>query len=103
MTPDATIIHHGGASETVPVDKMVRLLDGQIRLFRRHFSPAGFWLVFHAMRVGVLARALVVGVLKLMRRSDKENLWARLWGRRVEWTRGARVVADHSIEREGVV
>jgi hypothetical protein len=89
VTPDACIIHHGGASETVPLDKMVRLLDGQIRLFRRHFSPAGFKLVYHVMKVGILVRIAASELSRRLRRSDSENLWAAIWGRRAEWTRGA--------------
>ena len=90
MTPDATIIHHGGASETVPLDKRVRLLDGQVRLFRRHFSPVGFKLVYHAMRLGVLARALVTQVLRPFKGADSGNLWAGVWRRRAEWGKGAK-------------
>ncbi|MCP4904751.1 MAG: hypothetical protein GY910_07205 [bacterium] len=45
VTPDATIIHHGGASEPVRLDRMVRLFEGQVRLLRRHFSPLRFRLV----------------------------------------------------------
>ncbi|MCP4837646.1 MAG: hypothetical protein GY895_23120 [Phycisphaera sp.] len=89
VTPDATIIHHGGASETVRLDKMVRLLDGQVRLFRRHFSPAGFRLVYHAIKLGVLARIVALKLLKPLGRSDSEVLWRGIWRRRAEWTRGA--------------
>ena len=89
VTPDATIIHHGGASEKVLLDKMVRLLDGQIRLFRRHFSPIGFKLVYHAMRFGVIARLVATELKRRIRGSDSENLWLGIWGRRAEWTRGA--------------
>ncbi|MDB4632833.1 glycosyltransferase family 2 protein [bacterium] len=101
VTPDATIIHHGGASETVRLDKMVRLLDGQVRLFRRHFSPAGFRLVYHAIKLGVLARIVALESLKPLRRSDSEVLWRGIWRRRAEWTRGASRVED-SIETGSV-
>ncbi len=91
MTPDATIVHHGGASETVPLDKRVRLLDGQIRLFRRHFSPVGFRLVYHATRLGVLARAAITGLVCKLRGGDTVSVWGGVWRRRSEWTRGARI------------
>ncbi|MCP4894933.1 MAG: glycosyltransferase family 2 protein [Actinomycetales bacterium] len=91
ITPDATIIHHGGASETVALDKKIRLLDGQIRLFRRHFSPLGFQVVYQATRIGIVARALVSELTRRLRRNGSENFWANVWYRRAEWTRGARV------------
>jgi hypothetical protein len=69
---------------------MVRLLDGQIRLFRRHFSPAGFKLVYHVMKVGILVRIAASELSRRLRRSDSDNLWAGIWRRRAEWTRGAR-------------
>lgn len=90
VTPDATIIHHGGASETIPLEKLIRLQDGQIRLFRRHFSRLGFEAVYQAMKVGVIARAFVTGLKNLITRSDAENMWLGVWRRRSEWTRGAR-------------
>lgn len=38
ITPDAEIIHHGGASEKVRADKMVRLLAAKSELIERHMS-----------------------------------------------------------------
>ena len=90
VTPDAEIIHHGGASETMLLEKMIRLQDGQIRLFRRHFSRFGFEAVYQAMKLGVFTRALIVGIKNWLTRDSAENMWAGLWRRRAEWTRGAR-------------
>ena len=39
VTPDATIIHYGGASEKVRADKMVRLLTAKVKLIRKHWPP----------------------------------------------------------------
>lgn len=90
VTPEAKIVHHGGASERVAIEKMIRLHDGQIRIFRRHFSRLGFQAVYHAMKLGVLARALIVGMKARCGWGDCENIWAELWRRRSEWTRGAK-------------
>src|SRR5690606_11024814 len=38
VCPEAKLIHHGGASERVRADKMVRLLNAKIRLVHRHWS-----------------------------------------------------------------
>ena len=37
VTPEAEIVHYGGAADTVRADKMVRLLSGKISLIDRHF------------------------------------------------------------------
>ena len=39
ITPEAVIIHYGGASETVRTDKLVRLLRAKAELVKRHFAP----------------------------------------------------------------
>ncbi len=89
VTPDAEIIHHGGASEKIMADKYVRLFDAQVRLFRRHFSRWGFGAVFFLMRLGVFARAgLITNVNRDLGRRP-ENLWQELWQRRAEWMKGA--------------
>ena len=90
VTPAATIIHHGGASEKIHEEKMVRLLDAQVRLFRRHFSRAGFALVFFAMQTGVLLRAVAVSIRNRLVGRPAASDWSRLWRRRSEWCRGAR-------------
>ena len=89
VTPNATIIHHGGASEPIQVDKMVRLHDANVRLFRRHFSDLGFRFAFLTMRFGILLRSIVVSIRNGIRRRPIGNNWSCLWQRRNEWTRGA--------------
>lgn len=88
ITPDATIVHHGGASEKVREDKMIRLLDAETRLFRRHWSPAGFAMARLLVRVGVLLRAVAVGTRGLLLGRGYRSMWSNLWGRRSEWSMG---------------
>ncbi len=38
VTPDATIIHYGGASEKILADKMVKLLKAKRMLMKNHWS-----------------------------------------------------------------
>ena len=90
ITPTATIVHHGGASEPIQVDKMVRLHDGYVRLFRRHFSRVGFTLILFAMKTGILLRARIIALKNTFLSSSASNDWDDLWKRRAEWTRGAR-------------
>lgn len=86
FNPDAVIIHHGGASEKVREDKMVRLLDAETRLLRRHWSPPLARVGLNVTRLGILLRASAVAVRRFGR-SNRDNMWARLWNRRKEWSR----------------
>ena len=90
ITPTATIIHYGGASEKIHEEKMVRLLDAQVRLFRRHFSKVTFSLMFFLMQSGVLLRSAIIGTRNRLLGRAAANDWSRLWKRRVEWCQGAR-------------
>ena len=90
ITPTATIIHYGGASEKIHEEKMVRLFDAQVRLFRRHFSKVTFSLVFFSMQSGVLLRSAIIGTRNRLLGRAAANDWSRLWKRRVEWCQGAR-------------
>ncbi|MFB0984923.1 MAG: glycosyltransferase family 2 protein [Phycisphaerales bacterium] len=89
VTPDAEIIHYGGASESIQVEKYVRLFDAQVRLFRRHFSRPVFGSMFFLMKIGVFGRAILTKNVDRIQGRKVENLWQELWQRRVEWTKGA--------------
>ncbi|MFV2003385.1 MAG: glycosyltransferase, partial [Paracoccaceae bacterium] len=92
ITPEATIIHYGGASETVRADKMVRLMRAKIELINRHFSPLtrgpgrvlfGLWPLSRAI-------AMKIGAV-VLRRADlrtRAETWAEIWARRSEWRGG---------------
>lgn len=92
VTPDAEIIHYGGASEKVRADKLVRLMRAKMELVKRHFPARsrriGLWL----FALWPLSRRLAYGVAARIRRSDNmaENArtWAEVWARRREWTGG---------------
>ena len=66
----------GSASESVALDKKTRLLDGQIRRFRSHFSSLGFERSYQAIKVGIAVRAAVWELLRRLRRDDSSKLWA---------------------------
>lgn len=63
FTPDATVVHHGGAS-TSQVSRRIMIRESHkslIRFYEKHFRdtmPAPlFWLVVACIRLGVLARS----------------------------------------------
>lgn len=94
VTPDATIIHYGGASQAVRSDKMVRLLRAKMELIQRHFPArtraAGLWL----FRLWPLSRRFAYGAGARLKRSDdlaeQARIWAEVWARRPEWQDGFR-------------
>lgn len=89
VTPEVVVVHHGGASETVRADKMVRLLRAKRDLIRRHF-PAWQRPVAKALfDVVPMTRFLAFTVIaRLGRRStamETAGVWTEIWKRRTEW------------------
>ena len=90
ITPYATIIHHGGASEKIRADKLVRLLRAKAELIKRQFAP-------HARGLGLLFPTLwplsryvalsFVSRLPTIGRQYRESAlgWQAVWRRRAEW------------------
>jgi GT2 family glycosyltransferase len=89
FTPDATIIHYGGASEPVRADKLVRLFKAKITLVRRHFRawerPVGKRLltIIPLSRYSVLSAVASVTGHQAAHASAK--VWGEVWARRAEW------------------
>ena len=85
------IVHHGGGSERVPAEKLVRLLAAKATLILEHF-PAG------KRRAGLLmlaawpfSRMLAHRMLSLLGRrqsTERAEVWRSVWARRSEWIAG---------------
>lgn len=94
VTPDATIIHYGGASQAIRSDKLVRLLRAKIELIKRHFPARSRALGQWMFRLWPLSRALAYRAGAAIRRSGKLSeqaaIWADVWARRAEWQDGMR-------------
>lgn len=86
MTPDAAIVHYGGASEKVRSDKMVRLLKAKSELINRHLPRWQRPLARVLFAVWPLTRQLVFSVLRPG--GDNALVWSEIWKRRQEWRRG---------------
>lgn len=89
VTPEVVIVHHGGASETVRADKMVRLLRAKRELIRRHF-PGWQQPVAKALFDMVpVSRSIAFDVIaRLNLRSnaaESADVWTEVWRRRTEW------------------
>lgn len=88
VTPEATIIHHGGASEKVRADKLVRLLRAKRLLILRHFGAVKRPLALILFDAWPLTRSLagsLAGPLLPAGRRESARAWAEVWSRRREW------------------
>jgi GT2 family glycosyltransferase len=90
ITPDAEIVHLGGASESIAVDKIVRLMRGRATLIRKHWSPPARALGLALMWLWSASR--LVGSSFLSGRRDapgtSKSKWSAIWRRRSEWLAG---------------
>lgn len=85
VTPEAVIVHYGGASETVRSDMMVRLFRAKITLINRHFARWQQPLARGLFRLWPFTRALA----SRFRKGDGGgSAWAEIWQRRGEWQDG---------------
>jgi GT2 family glycosyltransferase len=94
VTPEATIVHHGGASERVRADKMVRLLTAKAELIERHLPAWQRPLARALLRLWPLSRRIATGAFAAVtgQASFRESAanWAEIWRRRAEWRGGYR-------------
>jgi hypothetical protein len=89
VTPDATIIHHGGASTTA-IDMASYVSGAKVELARRTMNPLAASLT-RALLIGAVAvRAAAYGLLARLRPASRATAdqWARVWARRAEWRDG---------------
>lgn len=90
ITPAATIVHHGGASETVRADRVARILKGKASVMRRHLTGWRRGLALNCHRLWPLTRwwaASLIGALP-GRKAESAAVWREVWRRRDDWARG---------------
>lgn len=83
MTPEATIVHYGGASEKVQADKMVRILRAKAELIKQHFPAWKQPLAHLLFRAWPCSRSLMARAL-----GRSGSSWQAVWARRDEWKDG---------------
>lgn len=83
IVPEATIVHLGGASDTVKEDQIVRQFRGRSLLFGKHWSPTSAWIGRAGLTLWALNKLIRA---RLLRRSPEAQTWSRIWKRRREWT-----------------
>jgi len=92
VTPTATIIHHGGASETNRAEQIIKLLAGKVTLMRRHWSVSAAFvgrLLYLAFPLTRLACYGTLGTLSGRANFQlKAHLWYQVWRSRHRWING---------------
>lgn len=92
ITPVATIIHHGGASEKVRSDKLVRLLRAKAELIKRHYSSSTRGLGLFLLKLWPLTRHLALSLVSRLPNTNRFHetamAWRSVWQRRAEWRDG---------------
>jgi GT2 family glycosyltransferase len=96
VTPDATIIHHGGGSEPSGEDKLVKVLKGRVTVMMRHWRPAAAMAGRRILTATAALRALASLVLRPPQRQGRgqdgrTDVWAAVFRRRGEWSAGWEV------------
>jgi GT2 family glycosyltransferase len=92
VTPTATIIHHGGASEVTRVEKIVKVLKAKATLIRRHFSSPLVPLALALNAAWPLSRTVAFSLAGRVpgkpELAEKAKAWGSVWARRKEWQCG---------------
>lgn len=92
VTPEAEIVHHGGASQAVRGERTVRLLTGKVTLMDRHWSGPARALGRGLYRLAVLIRLAGYGAAARLggraRHAEAAAAWRLVWARRADWLGG---------------
>jgi len=92
ITPEATIVHHAGASQSSVPDRLIKLFRGRLTLGRDHLGPARGRLAVALMRWMPFFQGwfyLAVGTaLRLPNKRDRGRTFLEVWRRRGEWHAG---------------
>jgi hypothetical protein len=86
--PDATIIHHGGASKAAESEKVIRIMAAKQRLMRKHWRLPSRLAGAALLRMHVLVRMLGFSAARRLRPNSGtwDDRWRQAWLRRCEWS-----------------
>ena len=91
ITPEATIVHYGGASSKYQSKKICYVLGARVGLIERHISPPLRTIARQATVLGAGWRAFAYSLAaRLGKRSAAENAreWSMVWALRDQWKHG---------------
>jgi GT2 family glycosyltransferase len=97
MTPEATIIHYGGASSERRSDREILIMKARVTMARRHLPAWQQGPAIFLLRMWPLTRAVGGRILARMtgRKGPAEaaDHWSRVWQARTRWQKGFPVPA----------
>jgi N-acetylglucosaminyl-diphospho-decaprenol L-rhamnosyltransferase len=90
ITPDATIIHLGGASEASATEKTIKTIRGRVTLIRKHWGLPKLAIGLLLYRLWAFVRLLgsFVASGPRDRPGSSREKWSTIWRRRAEWLGG---------------
>jgi GT2 family glycosyltransferase len=92
VTPDATIIHHGGASEKTRAGKMKKLLAAKSTLIARHWPRGTVVVGQFLLMMWPLTRWLACSALARVKNDADAReavvTWREVWAARRDWRSG---------------
>ncbi|PQO28770.1 glycosyltransferase family 2 protein [Blastopirellula marina] len=85
--PEAQLIHHGGRSEKVRADKMIRLFRAKHQLFQKHWKPGFVKFGARMLVFWAFTRYLALSVLGIASSSYRQRAaeWYSVFARRQEY------------------
>ncbi|PQO32848.1 glycosyltransferase family 2 protein [Bremerella cremea] len=85
--PDAQLIHHGGRSEKVRADKMIRLFRAKHQLFQKHWKPHSVKFGANMLVCWAFTRYLALRTLGVANASYRQRAseWYSVFSRRSEY------------------
>lgn len=102
FTPTAEIVHYDGASEAIRGPRMVRIFQGRVTYFRKHWSIPRRTAALALVRGFVLSRVLGYDILARVaghnRFSGTAEQWMYVWRHRADWLSG---YPGYVAERDG--
>ena len=116
ITPTATIIHYGGASETDKAEQRIKVLASKVTLIRRHWSAssafAGRLLLLMSALVRLVSYSVFGALLGRSKFQRNAQTWREVWRNRHRWINGwsdvgatsprgiVRSASDFALDRE---
>ena len=92
ITPDAAIVHYGGASERTRTGKMVRLLAAKATLINRHWPRSAKGLGLLLLSMWPLTRWMALAAMERVSgdpaTQEAAATWRAIWRARSEWRHG---------------
>ena len=88
VTPDATIIHHGGVSHSRFSGKLIKLLKGKVELINRHVTAWKRPIYKALLYLYVLNKHILYSLFKP--KSEQRQEWRTVFAERHDWLQGYR-------------